>query len=318
MTWTQHAAHALADTVAATQDNPEVVIATAAVDESGTTLSPEALGRFEIGSVTKTMTATVLAGLVHEGLLDLDDTVDRWLSAGPNGHITVRELATHTSGLPAIGPNFRDGRTIDTSNPWHGYGFAQAEAGLTEATPKPDHPWAYSNFGYQLLGLILERVSGLDYPSLINERLLTPLGMTHSGVGQRGEGTALTGHAGGREVRQWDQPWGAGGVEATIEDLARYARACLFPPATSVGEAIRIAGTPVLRVSDDAEQALGWVVRGEVREHSGGTGGFSACVTTDRGRGRAVAVLVSNQVNVGYSDFLKRTARQVLADADQL
>lgn len=56
-------------------------------------------GRFEIGSVTKTMTGTLLALLAADGTLRLDDEVGRWLSAGDNGRITLRQLATHTSGL---------------------------------------------------------------------------------------------------------------------------------------------------------------------------------------------------------------------------
>ena len=181
----------------------------------------------------------------------------------------------------------------------------------------PGNPWRYSNLGYQLLGLILQRAGGQDYPTLITERLPDPLSMTHSGVGPRGAGTPVPGHADGHEVPRWDQPWSAGGVEATIEDLARYARACLFPPPTPLGAAITLAQTPVVAVDGSTEQALAWIVhRGGVREHSGGTGGFSACVTIDHERGRAVAILVSNQGSPAYSAYLKQAAQSVLAGQD--
>ncbi|MFI5610100.1 serine hydrolase domain-containing protein [Amycolatopsis sp. NPDC051903] len=188
---------------------------------------------------------------------------------------------------------------------------------MRQASTTAGRPWRYSNLGYQLLGLIVQRASGLDYPALITERLLGPLAMTCSGVGPRGAGTLLPGHAGGHEVPRWDHPLGAGGVEATIGDLARFARACLFPPPTPLGTAITLAQRPVLRVEDGAEQALAWLVRpGGVREHSGGTGGFSACVTVDHERGRAVAMLVSTQGSPAFSSHLKRAARLVLAGED--
>ncbi|MET7991905.1 serine hydrolase domain-containing protein [Amycolatopsis sp. NPDC005232] len=317
MTWTQQAAHSLTDALA----HDGVVVAAAAVDsaESATVRTPPttpADGRFEIGSVTKTMTATLLALLLGDGSLRLDDEIGRWLSAGPNDAITIRQLATHTSGLPTTAPNFRIDQA-DRLDPWAGYTFERAEEGLRQATVTPGNPWRYSNLGYHLLGLILQRAGRQDFPALIAERLLAPLSMTHSCVGQCGEGTLLPGHADGQEVPRWTHPFGAGGVEATIEDLARYAHACLFPPPTPLGAAITLAQAPVVAVDEGTEQALGWLARpGGVREHSGGTGGFSACVTIDHDRGRAVTILVSNQGSPAFSSHLKKAARLVLADED--
>jgi CubicO group peptidase (beta-lactamase class C family) len=321
MTWTHQAAHSLTEALSGSSGTEGVVFAAAALDrtETVTAVTPTAIAadrRFEIGSVTKTMTATLLALLVGDSVLQLDEEIGRWLSAGPNGAITIRQLATHTSGLPSTAPNLRIGQG-DPRNPWAGYSFERAEEGLREATVTPGNPWRYSNLGYQLLGLILQRAGGHDYPALITERLLDPLAMTRSGVGQRGTGTLLPGHADGHEVPRWEHPLGAGGVEATIEDLARYARACLFPPPTALGTAITLAQTPVLPVDGGAGQALAWIVRPDgVREHSGGTGGFSACVSIDPTRERAVAILVSNQGSPAYSSHLKQAAHLALAGED--
>jgi CubicO group peptidase (beta-lactamase class C family) len=84
-------------------------------------------GRFEIGSVTKTMTATLLALLQADGVLELDDEVSRWLPASPDSGITLRQLATHTSGLPRIAPNHGE---ADPANPYARFGPRQAEEGL--------------------------------------------------------------------------------------------------------------------------------------------------------------------------------------------
>jgi CubicO group peptidase (beta-lactamase class C family) len=175
--------------------------------------------------------AALLALLEDDGALSLDDEAGRWLSAGPNGGITLRQLATHTSGLPRLAPTMDLG-TVDPANPYAGFGFERAEEGLRQATAAPGGPWLYSNFGYHLLGLVLERAGGQSYRALVTRRLLEPLAMTCSGVEDAGAGTRLPGHAGGGEVPHWDHPLGAGGVEATVADLGRYAQACLHPPCT--------------------------------------------------------------------------------------
>jgi CubicO group peptidase (beta-lactamase class C family) len=112
--------------------------------------------RFEIGSITKTMTAALLAGLVGDGVLALDDEIGRWLDAKPNGNITLEQLATHTSGLPRLAPNQPTGE----ANPYRDFTAERAEEGLRTATRTPGAGHLYSNFGYQLLGVVLERASG--------------------------------------------------------------------------------------------------------------------------------------------------------------
>jgi D-alanyl-D-alanine-carboxypeptidase/D-alanyl-D-alanine-endopeptidase len=283
MSWSEEAARSLAETFTGSFGNARVVIAAACIDDAGpvSVVSPSdspADGRFEIGSVTKTMTATLVALLEADGRLRLDDEIGRWLSAGNNGGITVRQLATHTSGLPRIAPNL-DLRTVDQANPWAGFSFERAEEGLRQAVVVPGSPWLYSNFGYQLLGLILERAGGHSYETLISDRLLAPLAMTCSGVGNSGGGIRLPGHAWSGEVSRWDHPLGAGGVETTIGDLTRYAEACLHPPQTALGAAITAALAPQFEVGDGRTQALAWQVRDDgIRVHDGGTAGFSSAI----------------------------------------
>ncbi len=317
MAWAEHAARALTETFDGSFEAAGVVVAAAGVDEAGIVshASPPgtpADGRFEIGSVTKTMTATLLALLAAEGTLSLDDGVGRWLPAGANGAITLRQLATHTSGLPRMPPGYRP---ADPDNVWASLTPEIAEEGLRQAVAQPGAARQYSNFGYQLLGLVLERASGLDYATLIAGRLLGPLSMTCSGVGQAGAGIPLPGHSGGREVRHWDRPLpGAGGVEATIGDLARYAQACLRPPQTPLGAALTAVQAPQLPIEAGREQALGWiVVDGRRRGHTGTTGGFSSAVVIDPGQLRGAAVMVSSRSD---SSELARAAVLALADGD--
>lgn len=319
MTWGGDAAQSLAETFDGTFAAPGAAAAAACTDETGTTVavSPAgtpADGRFEIGSVTKTMTAALLALLEADGRLRLDDEVNRWMDAGANGAVTLRQLATHTSGLPRLAPNL-DLHAIDQANPYAAFAAAQAEEGLRQAALKPDRPHLYSNFGYQLLGLVLERASGHSYEELLNERLLEPLGMTCSGTGSSGGGIRLPGHAQGGEVPHWDHLLaGAGGVEATIGDLAAYARACLHPLRTPLGAAIAAAQAPQVPLENGRHQALGWQVRDDgTRVHGGGTGGFSTAVLIDPGRGRVIVMLASC---AGYAEVLGQAGRLALAGDD--
>jgi CubicO group peptidase (beta-lactamase class C family) len=190
MAWAEQAARSLAETFEGSFDAAGVAVAAAAVDGADTVSHRSGAppdGRFEIGSVTKTMTATLLALLAADGTLNLDDEAGRWLRAGPNGAITLRQLATHTSGLPAVAPNFRP---ADPGNYWAAFTAELAEEGLRQAALTPGR--RYSNFGYQLLGLVLERAADQSYAALVADRLLVPLSMTSSGVGRAGGGTPVT------------------------------------------------------------------------------------------------------------------------------
>jgi CubicO group peptidase (beta-lactamase class C family) len=300
MAWSEDTAGPLAEAFDGLFGATGVVVAAACIDEAGTSIQASpgdapADGRFDIGSITKTMTATLLALLDAEGALGLDDPVGRWLPAGDNGGITLRQLATHTSGLPRLAPN-HDLRAVDPANPYAGFTYELAEEGLRQATVTPGAPWVYSNFGYHLLGRVLERASGLAYQDLIAERLLEPLGMSHSGIWSNGRGLSLPGHDSNGEVPHWDPPLGAGGVQSTIGDLARYALACLNPPAGPLGAAITAAMEPQDLLGKDGgqRQGLAWLVWADgTRAHNGGTSGFASTILIDPGRGRAVAVLAS-------------------------
>jgi CubicO group peptidase (beta-lactamase class C family) len=246
--------------------------------------------RFEIGSITKTMTAALLASLVGDGVLALDDAIGRWLDAGQNGNITLEQLATHSSGLPRLAPNHPAGE----ANPYRDFTAGRAEEGLRTATRTPDAGFLYSNFGYQLLGLALERASGQRYQDLLTERLLGPLGMTRSGVGRAGRGTRLTGHADGKPAGHWDFALpGPGAVEATIGDLARYMAASLAPPDGPLGTAIRLCQQPRVRIDGRSARGLAWIVTNGLLFHNGGTGGFSASMAIDQAAGHAMAALVN-------------------------
>lgn len=290
MGWASEQARAVFQTAEGVLGGDGIAVAVAAIDAdgpafAGTTSLPQD-GRFEIGSVTKTMTAALLATLVLDGTVRLDDPIGGWLDAGPNGDITLEQLATHTSGLPRLAP----GQPVDRANPFRDLTAERAEETLRAAIRPPAAGHLYSNFGYQLLGVVLERASGQAYQDLLAERLFGPLEMTCSGVGAAGGGTRLTGNP----VGHWDRALPAGGgIESTVEDVARYLSACLHPPDGPLGRAITLCTQPRVRIHEGREIGLAWFIIGDVFRHNGRTGGFAACAAVNRVAGRAMGALVN-------------------------
>jgi CubicO group peptidase (beta-lactamase class C family) len=146
-----------------------------------------------IASVTKLFTATLALQLAEEGRLDLDAPVTRYLpdsvrvpSHASGTAITSRHLLTHTAGLPRQPPNRRNQPVTGPIDPgvWDAYEVADLYRGLATTTlrARPGTAMDYSNYGYALLGHVVERVAGQPYEQLLRARLLTPLNMISSGI----------------------------------------------------------------------------------------------------------------------------------------
>lgn len=154
------------------------------VAERGTTRAVPVDGRFRAGSITKTLLATVVLQLVAEGRLRLDDPVEARLpGVVPGGaDITVRHLLNHTSGLYDYlrtlrlppDPAFLD----DRWRTWTAAEQVQRAVANPPTFEPPGSAYAYSNTGYQLLGMIVETVTGRSYGVEVERRIIRPLRLT--------------------------------------------------------------------------------------------------------------------------------------------
>lgn len=149
---------------------------------------------FRIGSVTKTFVATVVLQLVAEGRLSLDHTVERWLPGVVSGNgndgsrITVRNLLQHTSGLHNYGPEDDTGNTAADfeRTRFDHWDPEQLIAGAVRHPPDfppapaddPEPDWNYSNPGYVLAGMIIEKATGRHWAEEVRDRIIRPLGLT--------------------------------------------------------------------------------------------------------------------------------------------
>ena len=193
--------------------------------------------QFKIASQTKTFTANLILQLVGEGKVSLDDHISKWIDGVPNGdEITIRQLLNHTSGLadgftsPTVQGQVLSGCTVDE--------LLTAEAKF-EPVAAPGEKWSYSNYGYNLLGRVVELVEGQDLSMVLEERIAQPLGLRRTSLPMTGSGLTApythgygTGDLGPTDPATaasdaTDIPgsclWAHGGMVSTLEDMRKWA-----------------------------------------------------------------------------------------------
>jgi D-alanyl-D-alanine-carboxypeptidase/D-alanyl-D-alanine-endopeptidase len=248
---------------------------------------------FAIGSITKVFTATLLADMAREGLVALDDPVQRYLPEGVTipvrgRPITLADLATHTSGLPRVPKGLLRLALKDSRNPYASLSMDRLWAAVPETRPRrpPGRKIRYSNYGMGLLGNALALRAGTSYEELVATRICRPLGLVDTAIAtpeerlERLERLVQPHSRRGRPVPHWDLPSlaGAGALRSTVADLLRFLRAQLGEAPDPLAEAIRTTHEPRARRGKLAI-GLGWFrlpLRGvpyHVLWHDGGTGG---------------------------------------------
>lgn len=295
------------DELLASTRPPKGIHAVAVIDRSDptpqirTTGSDPGFEFFELGSLTKTLTATLLAVQVVAGELSLDRTVGSTLGsqAGRAADITLGQLATHTSGLPRLAPN---SFTIPfwPRDPYRFYGHRRLWAGLARVEPNSPGTFEYSNLGYQLLGECLARSTGATFAAALTEAVLRPAGMRTARCQPCSRRSLVRGHGHWLMAgRRWhDQLPGAGGVDGTIHDVAAWAGANLHPDSTPLVDAIRLAHQ-IHHAQEDATVGLGWIHKHDIRWHNGATGGFSSMLAFNTQT--AVGAVAAHSVSDDYS-----------------
>lgn len=189
--------------------------------------------RFRMGSMNKMFTATAILQLVQAGKIKLDDPLGKYLTDYPNKDaatkVTIHQLLTHTAGTGDIfGPEFSSRRLQLRT-----LGDYVTLYGRRNLRFAPGTKWEYSNFGFILLGVIVERVSGQSYYDYVRDHIFRPAKMTSSGsepedeaVPDRAKGYIRDGN--GWKLNSETLPYrgtSAGGGYTTVEDLLRFANA---------------------------------------------------------------------------------------------
>ena len=191
--------------------------------------------RFRLGSMNKMFTAVAILTLVEAGKVALDDPLGKHLSDYPEpdvrSKVTLRHLLTHTGGTGDIfGPQFSEKRLALRTHADY-----LALYGTRKLLFEPGAEWRYSNYGFVLLGAIIERVSGRSYYDYVRDHVYTPAGMARTGsepeetpVAERSVGYTKLGGGQTRVSNRDTLPYrgmAAGGGYSTTTDLLRFATA---------------------------------------------------------------------------------------------
>jgi len=236
---------------------------------------------FELGSLTKLFTGTVLARLVLAGDVALDDAIGPWLpadvaAANPAlAAVTLGGLARHTSGLPRLPQAVLERAKRAMHDPYPETSEAEFWADLAAIDVDPGAGMVYSNLGYALLAKVLGAVRGSTYEDLTAREVVEPLALS-----------ATTFDVPDDDPGAWRQGMyqGAGGLHAPIGDVVLFMEANLAPESSPIGDALLLA----------QEESLGWH-HGQkdtaLRWHNGGTGVYGAFIACRRTDGAGVAML---------------------------
>ncbi|WP_214071687.1 serine hydrolase domain-containing protein [Mucilaginibacter sp. dw_454] len=261
---------------------------------------------FEIASISKTFTATLLAWYVNEGKLNLNDPITKYLpdsvAANPAlKDIKLVNLSNHSSGLPGLPGNFSAQINYSDANPYRYYTREMLFGYLKNCTLRstPGTKYAYSNLAVGLLGVILERVTGKPYEQLVTEIICKPLGMKsteqHLNV-QTAPRFVTVYNENGVPTPPWDFDalQACGSLKSTINDLLIYARANMTKSNSKLSKAFQLAHQITFN-NGDSEVALGWhIIKVDGVSyifHNGGTEGSSSFLAYNIEKGLVVVIL---------------------------
>lgn len=250
---------------------------------------------FEIGSITKVFTATVLAALVENKKVKLTDKINIFypFSFKDNTKITFQSLANHTSVLPRLPQNLD---VSNEANPYKNYGKNEINEYLSKLLEINPKTYAYSNLGAGLLGHTLGISQNTDFRTLLQKNVFDKYKMKNTVTTSHKLGSELVKglNEEGKIVTNWDFDvlFGGGGILSTTEDLAKFANAQFNPQNTELS----LTRKPTFEINENMKIGLGWHILqpengADLVWHNGGTGGYSSSMAVNVKEKTAVIIL---------------------------
>jgi CubicO group peptidase (beta-lactamase class C family) len=259
---------------------------------------------YEIGSLSKTFSAILLANAVDEGKVKLDDPVNKYLpdSIPPLQYegtaVTLKTLSNHSSGLPRMPSNFQ---STDMNNPYKDYDMNDLFSFYKtfKLTRKPGVQYEYSNLAVGTLGVIIESVYHENYEKLFTDIICKPLGMneTREFLRQQDSSKFAKGY---NEDGAYNPPWdlnaleAAGAIRSTTYDLLKYANANLGEAPQKLLRAIQLTHDTTF-TQGEVSIGLGWHYikpgKDKVLFHNGETGGYHSFFGVNTKKQFAVVIL---------------------------
>ncbi len=283
--------------------------------------------RFQLASLSKVFTATAIMQLVEKGSIQLDDPLTKYFPSFPYGDITIRQILSHTSGLP----DFREVYREKSPHALHNSDMIPALIQFGPPSSAPGTDWHYSSMGYALLANLVEKISGLSFPDYIQEFICKPAGMLHSYVLSpyminpdslrainyfSNRSDALTANDSIKLVLEspWQTIIGPGLMVSSAEDLLSFSEALFANKILSAKTQLEMYTIVKLKDGTNAKldrapiyAALGWGVdidesSGQIVSHNGGSMGISTILLRNLKTHQTVIVL-QNTDNMGILVF---------------
>jgi len=281
---------------------------------------------YRIGSITKTFTVVILLQLVEEGKVKLDDAIENFVPEvkslqgySDKTKITLRQLASHTSGLKRE-PDMRNA-SVGAVDQWENKVLSCIPS--TSFNSPPGENFLYSNIGFALLGLALERASGVPYIRMVQQRIFTPLHMDDSffllpeekrnrlaeGIDNQNKGTINT-LLPVKEIKGRGYRVPNGGIYSTPRDLAKFVMSLMGKPALLKAESLH---QMQIIPPGGRNYGLGLTITNEsgldMIGHDGSVPGYTAQFAIEQRKG--YAVILMRNYNTGHTDQ-EEIARRLL------
>ena len=262
---------------------------------------------YEVGSISKVFTSLLLAEMVAEGKMNLDDPLEKYL---PNVQvpdykgikITLKHLATHNSGLTTLPNNLNLGG--DPDNPYAHYDekMLLSFLGKCKLLSEPGTKHQYSNLGVGLLGYILTKESGMSLEDLFQEKIGNKILSKNTiiALSAAQKENLAQGHSGGDVVSGWDFQdalAGCGAFKSNVIEMLSFLKIQLPLDGNELSAAIK--STQELQAHVQTKMGLGWhFFKDDIRWHNGGTGGYRTFCGFDIAKNRGVVVLSNSTFSV--------------------
>ena len=248
--------------------------------------------KFRIASLTKQFTAACILMLQERRLLHVQDPISKHMTGlpAPWKQVTVHQLLTHTSGVP--NPDYASKQYAKVQRIGATPQQLVALVGNQRLDFAPGTRWNYSNTGYILLGMLIEKISGHSYAEFLKSNIFEPLGMQRSGYDRATE--ILEGRASGYEIKDghlanadfidMSTPFSAGGIYSTVEDMYQWNEALAVPGKLLSANSLKQMFTEYSEATHQGQHyGYGVVISRQkfgklLYYHGGGVEGFSSSV----------------------------------------
>ena len=253
---------------------------------------------FEIGSISKVFTSTLLANFVIDGKVKLLDNINDYLKAPIKNStkISFIDLANHTSGLPRL-PSNLDLTNVDPENPYKEYKEKELEDYVTNQLELSNKgKYQYSNLGAGLVGYTLSKIENDTYENLLQHKIFSKYEMQNSTT----DITTIKGNLvkglnnEGIEVPNWDLAVlaGAGAIFSTLEDLSKFA----ISQFEDKNKELELTRVKTFELDENMDIGLGWHLLKNKSDnlwyfHNGGTGGYSSAMVLEENSKNGIIIL---------------------------